>query len=125
MNCYTENETKLDRWCLVFTAKTRKEFEEALDGLMEVEAKEKSVEEVDKYSSNNQVIALYSKYTREELEHNTLLIEAREEAIKQGIKQGKKENSIEIAKALKELGTVGTDDISKVTGLSIDIIQKL
>jgi len=95
-NCYTKDETKLDRWCLVFTAKTKEEFGKALEGLMEEEAKEKLVEEVDKYSSSNQVVALYSKYTREELEHNTLLIEAREE----GIEQGVKETSIAIAKKL-------------------------
>lgn len=136
-NCYTKDETKLDRWCLVFTSTTREEFERALEGLMEEEAKEKLVEEVDKYSSSNQVVALYSKYTKEELERNTLLIEATEEAtregleagmrrgLKEGRKEGRKESSIEIAKALKKLDSISIEDISKVTNLSIDTIKNL
>lgn len=131
-NCYTKNETKLDRWCLVFTAKTKKEFEKALEGLMEEEVKDKFIDEVDKYSSDNQVVALYSKYTREELEHNTLLIEGMEEAkeqgfmqgIEQGIKQGIERGILDVAKNLKNMGT-SIEDISKATGLSIDVVQKI
>jgi len=124
-NCYTKDETKLDRWCLVFTAKTKEEFGKALEGLMEEEAKEKLVEEVDKYSSSNQVVALYSKYTREELEHNTLLIEAREEGIEHGMKEGEHKRNVEIAKSLKNMGTLNEEEISKVTGLTIEFICTL
>jgi len=140
-NCYTKDETKLDRWCLVFTAKTKEEFGKALEGLMEEEAKEKLVEEVDKYSSSNQVVALYSKYTREELEHNTLLIEAREEGIEQGMKEGEKRGiergikegkeqgikqaSIEIAKKLLHIPNNTVEQIADITGLSIETIKNL
>jgi len=135
-NCYTKNETKLDRWCMVFTAKTKEEFESALEGLMEEEVKEKFVEEVDKYSSDNQVVALYSKYTREELEHNTLLIEGMEEAREKGLKEGFEEgfeNGVEkgieqgvvmIAKKLKEMG-MSIEDIRKATSLSCEQIDSL
>ena len=119
---------------------------------MEEGVKEKFVEEVDKYSSDNQVVALYSKYTREELEHNTLLIEGMEEArekglkegfeegfengvekgiekgieqgIKQGIEQGIERGILSVAKNLKSIGT-RVEDISKATGLSIETIINL
>ena len=131
-NCYTKDETKLDRWCLVFTSTTKEEFKKAL-GLMEEEVKDKLVEEVDKYSSDNQVVALYSKYTREELERNTLLIEAKEEAeregmekgIKEGIKEGIQSEKLETVKRLKEYTILSEKDISKITGLSIDEINKI
>ena len=61
------------------------------------------MEEVDKYSSDNQVVALYSKYTREELEHNTLLIEGMEEAREQGLKQGIKEGIEQYLQIRKDL----------------------
>lgn len=140
-NCYTKDETKLVRWCLVFTSTTKEEFEKALEGLMEEEAKDKLVEEVDRYSSNNQVVALYSKYTREELERNTLLIEGmeearekglregrqkgREEGIKEGIKEGAYKRNIEIATELKKLGTLSENEIADVTDLSIQCVINL
>lgn len=124
-NCYTKHEAKLDRWCLVFTSTTKEEFEKALEGLMGEEAKDRLVSQVNQYSSDNQVIALYSKYTREELERNTLLIEAREEAREEEIKEEIKSEKLEVAKGLKEYDTLSEDDISKITGLSIEKINKI
>ena len=47
-----------------------------------------------KYSSDEDVVALYFEKSREELEYNTLI----EEAKQNGIKQGSINKSIEIAK---------------------------
>ena len=86
--CYTNSETKLARWCRVLTSKTEEEFLNSLgDDLMEEEAKEQLIEEVNKYSSDEEVAVLYSAYTKEELERNTLRIEAREEGLKEGLKE--------------------------------------
>ena len=87
---------------------------------MEKEAKEKLVEEVDKYSSDDEVIALYSAYTRDELERNTYLKEAREEGIQQGIQHEK----IKMAKKMLE-ENMDVSIISKITDLSEKEIEKL
>ena len=140
--CYTNSETKLARWCRVFTSKTEEEFKEALgDGLMEEEAREKLVEEVNQYSMDDDVIALYSAYTREELERNTIIEDANEmvenvkrelslelEKSKKEIEKSKKESikqsKIEIAKKLKNNG-IDIHIIEDVTGLTKKQIQTL
>ena len=76
---------------------------------MKESSKDKLVDEANRCSSNNQVVALYSEYTREELERNTLLIEEMEEAREKGLREGRQEGikegtnrrNIEIATELK------------------------
>ena len=87
---------------------------------MEKEAENKLVNEVDKYSSDDEVIALYSAYSRDELEWNTLKIEAREE----GLKEGSKQEKLEIAKKLLKMN-MSISDISKATGLTKEQIENL
>ena len=117
--CYTKEETNLSRWCKILTSKTEEEIKKAIDGgIMEKEAKEKLIEEVNKYSSDEEVIALYSAYTKDELEHNTQLIEAREAGINEGIKK----RNLEIAKNLLNRN-IKIDDIIDITGLSKEEIQ--
>jgi hypothetical protein len=71
--CYTDKEKKLLYWCKAFQAKTAKELLEVLEGneLMENEATEKYIDEVDKYSTNEEVYQIYTEYSREEMERNT------------------------------------------------------
>lgn len=77
-NLYNEDEKKLARWCRVIKSKTRENLKKELgEGLMKKETKEKLVEEVEKYTDDEEVFALYSNYTREELERNTIIEEAR------------------------------------------------
>ena len=83
---------------------------------MEKEAKDKLVEKVDNYSKNKKMVKLYSKYTRQELERNTLIREAE----LRGINQEK----IEIAKNLLSMN-MSNEDIVMATGLSIEEIEKL
>ena len=87
---------------------------------MEKETKSKLVDETMKYSTDEDVVALYFEKSKEELEYNTLLVEAKEAGIKQGIEQ----NKIETATNLKKLG-VDIETISKATGLSKEEIEKL
>lgn len=114
--CYTNGETKLARWCKVITSSNEEEFVNALGGLMEQEAKNKLVDEVNKYSSDDEVIALYSAYTREELERNTLILEAEE----RGIEKSK----IEIAKNMLNKN-FNINVIEEVTGLTQAQIEEL
>ena len=127
--CYTNHETKLSRWCMVLTSKSEEEFKKAIgDDLMEEEAKEKLTKEVDKYSKDDEVIALYSAYTKEELERNTFLDDAKKEGLKEGLIQGteigKKERNIEIAKNLLKSG-IDISIIISSTGLTVEQIKEL
>ncbi len=119
--CYNDYNNKLARWCTVLTAKTEEEFRKYLgDDLMEKETKSKLMDETMKYSNDEDVVALYFEKSREELEYNTLIVEAKEA----GIEQGSINKSIEIATNLKNLGT-DINVISKATGLSNHEIEKL
>lgn len=131
--CYTSEEIKLARWCKVFTSKSEEEFKKAIgDGLMEKEAKEKLANEVNKYSRDDEIIALYSAYTREELERNTFIEDATEQGMKQGMEKGMKQGiergmkykSQEIARNLLNEG-FNKFIVSKATGLSQEEIAKL
>ena len=123
--CYNEYNNKLARWCTVLTAKTEEEFRKYLgDDLMGKETKSKLMDETMKYSSDEDVVALYFEKSREELEYNTLIEEAKQNGLKQGIEQGSVNKSIEIAKNLKNLST-DIETISKATGLTKEEIEKL
>ena len=50
---------------------------------------------------------------------------AAQKALKEGKEAGIKEEKIEIAKNMLELNTISIEDISKITGLSIEKIEKL
>jgi hypothetical protein len=71
--CYNNREKKLYYWCKAFQTKDAKELLEILEvhELMEEKAQEKYLDEVDKYSTDDEVYQIYSEYTREEMERNT------------------------------------------------------
>ena len=119
--CYNDYNNKLARWCTVLAAKTEEEFRKYLgDDLMEKETKSKLMDETMKYSSDEDVVALYFEKSREELEYNTLI----EEAKQNGIKQGSINKSIEIAKKMFE-EKIPIETIMKITSLSKEEIEKL
>ena len=119
--CYNDYSNKLARWCMVLTSKTKEEFKKYLgEDLMEKEAKEKLEEKTSKMSDDEEVYALYSAYTKEELEKNTLI----EEAEQRGHEKGIKNEKISIARNLKNIG-ISIDDISKAKSLTREEIKKL
>ena len=123
--CYNDYSNKLARWCMVLTSKTKEEFKKYLgEDLMEKEAKEKLEEKTSKMSDDEEVYALYSAYTKEELEKNTLIEEAHEQGTQEGIEKGIRNEKISIAKNLKNIG-ISIDDISKATSLTREEIKKL
>ncbi len=123
--CYTKDEEKKARLCKLLTATSLEEIEEAIgDDLMSKETKGKLVEEIEKRSRDKDIVELYTDYSREEMERNTLIIEAREDGLEQGINQGELKKANEIAKNLKTDG-IPFDVISRNTGLSIEEIEKL
>ncbi len=118
---YPNINNKLSRWCKVITARNEEELREVLgEDLMEDTSKTKLVGEINKLSSDNEYVELYTELSREELEKNTLMIEAEEKGIEKGIEIEK----INIAKGMLN-ENIDIDIISKITGLSIDEIKNI
>jgi predicted transposase/invertase (TIGR01784 family) len=67
---------------------------------------------------------LYTKLSKQELEHNTLMDNAKKRGLKEGIEQGIKQRNIEIAKNMLKK-KIDIDTISECTGLSKKEIEKL
>ena len=131
--CYNDYSNKLARWCMVLTSKTKEEFKKYLgEDLMEKEAKEKLEEKTSKMSDDEEVYALYSAYTKEELEKNTLIEEAEQRSVEKGFEKGTKEGTqqgiknekISIAKNMLKKG-MNIEDIIDITGLTKEQIKKL
>ena len=77
-----------------------------------------------KRNRDKDIVELYTDYSREEMERNTLIIEAREDGLEQGLEKGHLEKATEIARNLKKAG-IDINIISENTGLSIEEIEKL
>ncbi len=119
--CYTKEETKIARWCMVILAATREEFLRALgEDLMEKEAKDLLEEKIEQYSRDEEVIEMYEEYGRAELERQSVL----EEAIEKAEAKGEHKKQIEIAKKMVE-EKIEKDTIVRITGLSLQEIETL
>ena len=86
---------------------------------------------VDKYITNVTIVndnPEFQKYMSEEEDkmkiQNSLLSEARENGINDGISKGVSKEKVNIAKNLLSMN-MSLDDISKATGLSVEEINKL
>lgn len=130
--CYTSGIDGIEDFCRLLITKEEKEFKRILGEMkMEKEAKTK-LEEVMKYSQNDEVVAIYSDYTTEELERNTIIEDRVEEGIQKGIqerfeKEKKKalnQKNIEIARSMVKKN-IDFSIISEITGLTIEEIRKL
>ena len=107
------NKDRIDKWCTLLLSKTHKEFIERLEEIeMERELKDKLKERVEEFNKDEDEIAIYSDYTRGELEYNTGIEDAKEE--------GKKED----AKAMLRKG-YPIADIVEITKLPIREIEML
>ena len=134
---YNDGDEKLLRWCRVIKAKTREDMEKELgDMLMSREGRNKLLREVAKHSRDDDIVELYSMYSREELERNTFMIEATKditekvtekvtnEITEKVTNEVTKKNAIETAKKMLD-EKMDMNLISKITGLSKEEIQKL
>ena len=70
------------------------------------------------------MVRLYTKLSRREMEYNTLIVEATEKGLKEGIEQGIEQNNLEVAKKMLE-ENIEVETISKITGLTKEEIAKL
>ena len=112
---YTNCENKLASLCKMLVVKTEKELDEVLGEIMEMNAKEKLVKEVKKFSADDANIGLYTKLSHQEILKNTLVYEAEE--------RGRKEGIALTAQKMLDKG-VNLQVIQEVTGLSIEEIEK-
>ena len=111
----------------IFTTNKKVELVKYLEGgIMRDESKEKLIENVERYSSDEDVFTLYTELSKSELEKNTMIAEANDEGFKNGLvvgeKRGISERNTQIAKSMYheniDLGT-----ISRVTNLGITELQ--
>ena len=118
-------ESKLARLCRVIATMNKADLIKELgDDLMEKEVQDKLVDTLDTYSQDEEVIALYSKYSKEELERKKLINEAKRDGIEQGKVEGINQRNIEIAKKmLKENEKI--DKIILYTNLTVKEIEDL
>jgi predicted transposase/invertase (TIGR01784 family) len=94
------------------------------EDLMEKEAKDKLVEEVNRCSHDRGFVELYSMYTQEELERNTILEDEKQMARDEGLKEGIEQNKLEIAKKMLDENE-SIEKIINYTSLSKEEIDAL
>ena len=101
----------------IFTTNKKVELVKYLEGsTMRDESKEKLIQNVERYSSDEDVFTLYTELSKSELEKNTMIAEAREEGINK--------RNTQIAKTMIQK-KFNLDSISEITGLSIKELSKL
>lgn len=118
--CYNGTSDKLAKWCYVLTSQTEDQLGKYLGDIMNEKEQNQLVDEMNKLSSNEKVIALYSAYSREELERNTLIIEAEEKGIEKGIEQ----KTEEVIRKLYERG-VSIKEISEIVNKTEEEIENI
>ena len=123
-NVYNENEERIAKFCKAMLLEDEKEIRKEIRDIMGEKVSNKLIGEMKKYSNDEEVVNMYSAYTREELERNTMLEEAREEAIEQGLEQGVSKRNIEIAKKMLE-DNIDIQTIIKYTDLTEEEIKQI
>ena len=104
----------------IFTTNKKVELVKYLEGgIMRDKSKEKLIKNIERYSSDEDVFALYTELSKSELEKNTMIAEARDEGILLGEKRGINERNVEIAKSMYA-ENIDINIISRVTNLEIN-----
>ena len=120
--CYTGSE-KVDyliNWCKLLTTSNKDNVKNISYQIMSHKSTNTLMSNMSMLSEENEMVRLYTKLSRREMEYNTLIVEATEKGLKEGIEQ----NNLEVAKKmLKE--NIEVETISKITGLTKEEIAKL
>ena len=95
---------------------------------MRDESKEKLIENVERYSSDDDVFTLYTELSKSELEKNTMIAEANDDGFKNGVlvgeKRGAANEKINVAKSMYD-ENIDINTISRVTNLGIDSLHRM
>lgn len=132
--CYTGSE-KVDyiiNWCKLLTTNEKQNVKHISSQIMSHKSTDMLVNNMSMLSEEDEMVRLYTKLSRREMEYNTYIAEAAEEGfnkghekgIEQGIKEGSEQAKIDmVKKMLKE--NVDIDIITKVSGLTKEEITEL
>ena len=132
--CYTGSE-KVDyliNWCKLLTTSNKENIKDISCQIMSHKSTNTLMNNMSMLSEENEMVRLYTKLSRREMEHNTLIVEATEKGLKeglqkgieQGIEQGVKQNNLEVAKKMLSKN-IDITTIEEITGLTKEEIAKL
>ena len=132
--CYTGSE-KVDyliNWCKLLTTSNKENIKDISCQIMSHKSTNTLMNNMSMLSEENEMVRLYTKLSRREMEHNTLIVEATEKGLKeglqkgieQGIEQGAKQNNLEVAKKMLSKN-IDITIIEEITGLTKEEIAKL
>ena len=140
--CYTykKDVDYLINWCKLLTESKANNLLDISHKLMSSKSTNVLLKDINKLNGDDEMVRLYTKLSRREMEYNTFIEEAKEkgfnqgkqegfesgkqEGLKKGIEQGIEQKSNEIAKNML-IEKIPLETISKITGLSIEKIQEL
>ena len=120
--CYTGSE-KVDyliNWCKLLTTSNKDNVKNISYQIMSHKSTNTLMSNMSMLSEENEMVRLYTKLSRREMEYNTLIAEATEKGLKKGIEQ----KTLEVAKKMLE-ENIEVETISKITGLTKEEIAKL
>ena len=132
--CYTGSE-KVDyliNWCKLLTTSNKENIKDISCQIMSHKSTNTLMNNMSMLSEENEMVRLYTKLSRREMEYNTLIVEATEKGLKeglqkgieQGIEQGAKQNNLEVAKKMLSKN-IDITIIEEITGLTKEEIAKL
>ena len=140
--CYTykKDVDYLINWCKLLTESKANNLLDISHKLMSSKSTNALLKDINKLNGDDEMVRLYTKLSRREMEYNTFIEEAKEkgfnqgkqegfesgkqEGLKKGLEQGIEQKSNEIAKNML-IEKIPLETISKITGLSIEKIQEL
>ena len=118
--CYTECKNELERFCFMFKDNIKDiEGEIKMDDIMD-----EAYEELERISSDKNIIGLYDKEKIEQKIINTRLLDAELKGKEEGKKEGIQQRNIEIARNMLKKA-ININDIIEITGLAKDQIEEL
>ena len=128
--CYTGSE-KVDyliNWCKLLTTKDRENVKDILSQIMSHKSTDMLINNMSALSEEDEMVKLYTKLSRREMEYNTYIAEATEEGYnkghEKGIEQGIEQKNNEIAKKMLDK-KLDITTIEEITGLTKEEIMKL
>lgn len=121
--CYDSSELEVS--LSLFSATSFKKMRELTNNPKDI----KIIEELERLSMDEEFKLHYNAEAVRKKTENSIKIESFQNGLdkgfSQGIEEGSKQEKLEIAKNLLNLGTVSLEDISKTTGLDIDTLNTI
>ena len=116
-----DKKTKLDQWMQFIGDISKEGVKRAMEENKEIKKAQEELEYLTGDEEERRIAFLREKAIRDEISN---INGARKEGIKKGIEQGEKRKQLEIAKNMKE-EKIPIEQIEKITGLSLEEIEKL